>query len=248
MTNQKTPEQGALRIRPREFGDIVYIETRRDSEPPWLFLRQEGETVYLVNADGQMRDINGSFVGHFGEVQGGATEEQIEAAIEHALEMSDDVNHGELCGCGQWPVSCAVYETHPYVRPWAHDAEFVAREALRFSASVSAHPADERHDAEEREAESEDHAATVTSEREKLIAEARRWPREQDVEPSRPPAELINDLADALAAPVEVDEAKLAEVLQGVLVVCSARLYITGEPLARAAVERRPEWLRGEGR
>ncbi|MFF8817293.1 hypothetical protein ACF07D_04745 [Leucobacter sp. NPDC015123] len=44
--------------------------------------------------------------------------------------------------------------------------------------------------------------------------------------------------------PMQVDEAKLAEVLHGAL-AGFARVYVSGEELAKFAVERRGEWLRG---
>lgn len=175
---------------------------------------------------------------------GGATKEQIEAA------------------------AYAVAESFGFERETV-DAEraldgwkFHAEAAL--SASASAHPAGEHHDAEERESEPEDHAATVTpimqcsdglcpmgcshlmwacakcsceggwgaereklealsathvcpephaaaapDDREKLIAEARDWARYDATGASK----IVLALCDALAAPVEIDEAKLAEVI-----------------------------------
>lgn len=67
---------------------------------------------------------------------------------------------------------------------------------------------------------------------------------------SKYPASYIATFVDmaraVLVAPVAVDEAKLAEVMDGVLVQCSARMYVSGKSLAAAAIERRAEWLRGE--
>ncbi|MEV8338508.1 hypothetical protein [Leucobacter sp. NPDC077196] len=122
--------------------------------------------------------------------QGGATEEQIEAA---ALAMhrcdwpggygwtaylplaraalaaapkTSDVSQGtsdELIH-NLW---VAAQEVKQYGK-WYYELMTDAAEAITtLSASASAQPADERHDAEEREAESEDHAATVTGERER---------------------------------------------------------------------------------
>ncbi|MEJ6490723.1 hypothetical protein PQI23_13435 [Leucobacter sp. USCH14] len=106
------------------------------------------------------------------------------------------------------------------------------------SASAISDPADEHHDAEEREAESEDHAATVTGDREKLALD-RVWKamgcawnpdafkagvrdtmwsqvvefcEEQTASNNRLHREN-EELRAALAAPVEVDDARLAEVI-----------------------------------
>lgn len=72
--------------------------------------------------------------------------------------------------------------------------------------------------------------------------------RNSDV--SKYPASYIATFVDmaraVLVAPVAVDEAKLAEVMEGVLVQCSARMYVSGKSLTAAAIERRAEWLRGE--
>lgn len=115
-------------------------------------------------------------------VQGGATKEQIECP-EHwsQADRLSDLHaryHGQTgnmlasdeCGwerCDFWSAAEMTMDA-------------VAEAAL--SVSGSADPADERHDAEERQAESEDHAAaqasTVTGDREKLIediATVRRW-------------------------------------------------------------------------
>lgn len=116
---------------------------------------------------------------------------------------------------------------------------------------------------EPREAESEDYAATVTGDREKLIAEAQKgaWAEIHGQDPSRKYSvaevkrivySLDNAVADALAAPVEVDEAKLAEVIEYARDRSRKERDIAKESLgqftARLLVERRPEWLRGEGR
>lgn len=113
------------------------------------------------------------------------------------------------------------------------------------------------------------------SEHEKLINEARRWPRAQGVEPSRPPVEVINDLADALAASVEskqngakssqefcFDEVKLAEVMLSHKMTtygahnfsgcagCGERYVDTGIGIVRWFAQHHAhavaEWLRGE--
>ena len=169
----------------------------------------------------------------------GATEEQIEAL----REAFEDLRRGDQIGYSQY-------------------VDLMTRlDAL--SASVSAHPADERHDAEEREAESEDHAATVTGDHEKLIAEAldaaeyrvtpdSYYGTETDEE-AEAKAQGFNAAMEivepymqqlaALAAPVEVDTAKLAEVINTAL-----NAWEGEEPsevfVARAIAER----LRGEGR
>ncbi|MEJ6490806.1 hypothetical protein PQI23_13875 [Leucobacter sp. USCH14] len=188
-------------------------------------------------------------------VQGGVPEEQIEAAARAlaCLEPGADwPTNGELGGS---PTGTRDDEYRDGMR---NQALAAMEAATAVSASASADPAGEHHDAEEREAESEDHAATATAtgDREKLIAEARRWPRAQGVEPSRPPVELINDLADALAAPVEVDAAKLAEVIDAhahrfYQAVAFGGCYCGwgGSHVKHAehAAGAVAEWLRGEG-
>lgn len=55
------------------------------------------------------------------------TDDEKRELIAEAIAKSDDVNHEGLCGCGHWPDWCSTYDTQ---RPWRHDAEFVAAEAL----------------------------------------------------------------------------------------------------------------------
>ncbi|MGW9020673.1 hypothetical protein ACWGOE_04215 [Leucobacter chromiiresistens] len=190
------------------------------------------------------------------------------------------------------------------------------------TASVSAisDPAEEHHDAEERQAESEDHAATVTGGTRELIDRLRdkaAWygqtdggplmreaadaleASEQENDdlssrlgeflcevtggllsyPTYPVSTMVQhtdeyyewrakedhddwcDKEDALAAPVEVDEAKLSEALHSAM-RDNAMLFDNGteewiaesDPveclpeLAHSLAERREEWLRGNGR
>lgn len=99
-------------------------------------------------------------------VQGGATEEQVLAALNAFARTEHGQNGIE----------------RPYIQSKTLDdwsPQISARMRAALSASASAHPAGEHHDAEEREAESEDHAATATGERERLIDEAEAWTREQ---------------------------------------------------------------------
>lgn len=51
----------------------------------------------------------------------------VDEAVRVALSASDDRNHDDLCACAQWPTGCVTYGS---LRPWSHDAELVARDAL----------------------------------------------------------------------------------------------------------------------
>ena len=165
-------------------------------------------------------------------VQGVSTEEQIEAVTWALTDSDTDV------------ADRGVSDEH--YRERRAEVERIAP-ILALSAATSAHPADEHHDAEEREAESEDHAATVTGEREKLIANlARVSGALEDYEfedHASEAAGLMKAAADALAAPVEVDTRKLAAVRD--------YGFQTGDGVgASSKVERDAvnPWLRGEGR
>lgn len=216
--------------------------------------------------------------------QGGATEEQIDAI---ALAKYPFRHYGSR---GSWdaPEGCACEDCIiTSGKQYAYEEGY----ADALSASVSAHPADERHDAEERLAriqrllgplrnrideygavplrhavistlealsgrsaeeceglsvndhccqhpkcpggglcccESEDHAAMVTGDREKLIAEADGWVSADLVHRHAMSAlDTIRRLRAALAAPVEVDESKLAEVLRSDTRLC----YPDGAPV-----------------
>lgn len=201
---------------------------------------------------------------------GGATEEQIEAALsaasrvrrEHAeIELERHHRGQDMRECGRICRKCGWQLKPLYAWQSAdvegHD-EAVEREAIRaaLSASASAHPAGERHDAENGEAESEDHAATVTGDREKLIAELRyRSALETKGATQRRHhlGKILHAASDALAAPVEVDEAKLAEAIADELDTdawiaeewSAGKLAATARRLVELAV--RPV-LRGEGR
>ncbi|SDQ47742.1 hypothetical protein SAMN04488565_2626 [Leucobacter chromiiresistens] len=96
------------------------------------------------------------------------------------------------------------------------------------------------------EAESEDHAATVTGDREKLTARLRHGAEVVDWY-SHECADTMREAADALAAPVEVDEAKLAELAD--MIDSREWTWSTfGNTLGRQIAELVAEWLRGEGR
>ncbi len=189
MTNQKTPEQGdateATRLALEAFPHRdVFLEgaaymTEERSRVP---LREAFVLGYLARSSSAAS-----------APQGGATEEQIEAA---AAALREDVL---LCHMDGSSV------------PWND----LAHAAL--SASASAHPAGERHDAEEREAESENHAATVTGDREKLrvIIDDLRAYAGNGTGDVHAPAELFRQAADALAAPVEVGSRRVEYLFIG---------------------------------
>lgn len=104
----------------------------------------------------------------------------------------------------------------------------------------------ERHDAEEREAESEDHAATVTGgdERDRAMEIAQALAQAHTF--TTVSALSIANAALALATPVEVDEAKLAEVIESSAAEWgdSARVQsVLAQYIARSVTES----LRGEG-
>lgn len=86
------------------------------------------------------------------------------------------------------------------------------------------------------------------NDREKLIAELLEAAIEVDWYHTRG-AELLREAADALAAPFEVDEAKLAEVIDrefdNYRPIYSAEGVCVGSNAARAVSKRRDEWLRG---
>lgn len=284
MTNQETPEQGGAMGRA-----IGEAEDRRSLAEA----RANGWPIVTR------------------PVQGGATEEQIEAAARAEAER----------------------RYVPLDRPTAVSEQCAVQgfvDGAKWSVSVSADPADEHHDAEEREAEvgaaflqaasaerrtheargwtrehdvqhgpehplrlaldylangkpvkagalilaaldvlsaqaePEDHAATVTGDREKLIADALeeaalRITADDDASDridgeAEARAEGFNDAMAimepyvqrlaALAAPGEVDETKLAEVIEDERRGWTRRGSGKSASLAHAVAE----WLRGEGR
>lgn len=171
-------------------------------------------------------------------VQGGATEEQIEAVLLHRWNVASG-----YCVCDEHFASERAFARH-------------AIETI-LSASASAHPADERHDAEDyvqfatgqqipvsEFGEAEDHAATVTGDREKLIDDLHHYKRVMFSTGQDYVGDVIERALDALAAPVEVDEAKLAEVIEEERRGWARRGSGNSRNLARAVAER----LRGEGR
>lgn len=55
---------GIVEMPPWSFGAFVYIETQYD-KGPLLFVKQEGEDVTVVDRNGRVTNINGSFVGDY---------------------------------------------------------------------------------------------------------------------------------------------------------------------------------------
>lgn len=221
--------------------------------------------------------------------QGGATEEQIEAAARAMFEHPDEP------GSYTWAEMAVADPSRADI--WREDARRIVNAA--FSASASAHPADEHHDADEREAEckcsaysedrgggyfelmvepdpdcpehgagiravSEDHAATVTGDREKLIAEARavfeaagRMPQgtmdhQSQWLPFARLCDVTERMIDALAAPVEVDAEALREARAETWdeAIAAVHAWWSLPPERRPAVIINPYGvgLRGEGR
>lgn len=99
--------------------------------------------------------------------QGEASDVIVDEWIARAVAESDDKNHEDLCHCASWPESCVTYAER---RPWSHDAEFVARAALR-AAGVTVE--DQRHENEDyiRSAEKEIARLTVENARQLAVIE-----------------------------------------------------------------------------
>ena len=183
--------------------------------------------------------------------QGGATEEQIEAAARVLFEESQELDQDN-----SWDDELP----DEWRETWRYMAEMCINAAL--SASAFAHPADERHDAEERQAESEDHAATAAAEDPVTAAQKAVWGEVHGQDPRRKYTvaevkrlvyRLDNAIAAALAAPVEVDAEKLADAIADELgtdswiarSLSNGRIIATARHLVEFAVK---PVLRGEGR
>lgn len=327
----ETPEQGGLRAQ---------IQELVDNQQSWIDAGRSGQ---VISRDA-MRDTLQRVLDETVPVQGGATEEQIDldelqhladAATPGPWERQETVHADNHVTAGGGILTGTHVCGPTYER---HNALFIAaaRDAVpalirrvreleaALSASASAHPADEHHDAEKREAEpeecrhnvmkytdsvttkrenfcshcgyepvSEDHAATVASDRESdrdrvPLYNSDGTPRSNDEireHAARISADrdrkkladrLLGDILDAvpddndmqhvlelaaatLAAPVEVDEAKLVEFLEspthapaethsradGTCTECPWPVYQL--PPAEQA-SKITEWLRGEGR
>lgn len=212
------------------------IELRRRNNPKlveWALAAQESRDVWMAEA----RDLL-SALGAMAEseppVQGGATEEQIEAATWALIELDTDTTDRGVSG-----------------EHYRERRAEVERIAPIFSVSASADPAVERHDAGERQAESEDHAGRTSTasalgaraddrdendraagwsseDRQDALAEARRrWSRPQSEWTKRHFDGCINGFAlgaewqkakmPALAAPIEVDREQLRKIIAPVL-------------------------------
>lgn len=74
-----------------------------------------------------------SCLGTLDEPQGEPSDGQVDEYIARAFAESDDRNHEDLCSCGAWPDTCVTYGDR---KPWSHDAEFVARAAVRAALSL----------------------------------------------------------------------------------------------------------------
>ncbi|MBS3180692.1 hypothetical protein [Leucobacter manosquensis] len=194
MTNQKSPVQAIA-------DTIAVVDKTLDNIEPGT---TAGGCVWSAD---EVRDMLGDLRTRLAvatPVQGGATEEQIEAL----RETFEDLRRGDQIG----------YSQYVYL--------MTRLDAL--SVSASADPADERHDAEEREAEPEDHAATAAAEDPVAAAQKAVWGEVHGQDPRRKCSvaeakrlvyRLDNAIADALviadaiAAPVEMDREKLADFI-----------------------------------